>query len=124
MDEKNKIYYKHIPTGDIYRIQAVGYDMETKSKRLIMRNLSDGKDWDLAWKDLFDVKAIDTNKITNIWERQPDGWYPIKNKNERPYQGYTDDPRENKGGVRDGYNAYGQRISYSSRSSNNFGSRR
>lgn len=110
--QKQKIYYTHTPTGDIYRIQAVGYTQDTGEKRVIIRNLLDGKDWDLPWKDLSDVKLID-GKVQNIWERMPDGWFP-KRHEELRYPGYTDDPREE---VRDGYNVYGRKVQPTNNSS-------
>ena len=110
--QKPKIYYKHHPTGDIYRVQAVGYTMDTGEKRVIMRNLVDGKDWDMAWKDLSDVKLID-GKIQDIWERMPDGWFP-KRHEELRYPGYTNDPREE---VRNGYDVYGRPVQQDNRPS-------
>ena len=103
--QKPKVYYTHRPTGDVYRVQATGYTMDTGEKRVILRNLVDGKDWDIPWKDLSDVKLID-GKVQDIWERMPDGWFP-KRHEELRYPGYVNDPRKE---VHDGYNVYGQKV--------------
>ena len=88
---KPKVYYTHVPSGDIYRIDAEGFTMDTGEKRCILRNLTDGKRWDIAYKDLEEVRLID-GRITNVWERMPLGWYP--KKADQPYPGYADDPRQ------------------------------
>lgn len=105
-NQKPKVYYINNETGDIYRIQATGYTMDTGEKRVILRNLTDGKDWDIFWKDLSEVKLID-GKVQDVWERMPEGWYP-KRHEELRYPGYTNDPREE---VRDGYDVYGRPVS-------------
>lgn len=76
-DQKPKIYYKHIPTGDIYRCDYTAFTMDGE-KRVLLKNIGDGTRWDIAWKDLFDTRLID-GKITDVWEPMPAGWYPAKN---------------------------------------------
>ena len=103
-ERKPRVYYVNNIEGDVYRVDAVGFTKDTGEKRCMLRNLTDGKFWDIPAKDLEEVRPID-GKITTVWERMPDGWYP--KKEERPYPGYTDDARSV---VKDGYNVYGQRV--------------
>jgi len=101
---KPRVYYINNVEGDVYRLDNIGFTRDTGEKRVILRNLTDGKHWDLPAKDLEEERLIN-GKITVIWERMPDGWYP--KKEERPYPGYTNDPR---GEIRDGYDVYGRRV--------------
>jgi hypothetical protein len=103
---KPRIYYINNVEGDVYRVEGEGFTRDTGEKRCIVKNLTDGKRWDIAAKDLEEIRLIDGN-IRNVWERMPEGWYPKKETEEMPYAGYTNDPREE---VRDGYNAYGQPV--------------
>lgn len=102
-ESKRPTYYINNIEGDVYRVMAEGFDRNTGEKRVIIKNLTDGKRWDVAQKDLKEVRLVD-GKITDVWKQMPEDWYP--KKEERPYPGYTNDPR---GEVYNGYNAHGIR---------------
>ena len=90
--DKPKVYYINNIENDVYRLDAEGFTRDTGEKRCILRNLTDGKRWDVAAKDLEEVRLIDGN-VTKLWERQPEGWYP-KKQDDLDYPGYVNDPRK------------------------------
>lgn len=93
INNKPKVYYINHEENDVYRVDAEGFTRDTGEKRCILRNLTDGKRWDIAAKDLAEVRLID-GTVQNVWELMPQGWYPKKEEDEYPYPGYTDDPRK------------------------------
>lgn len=101
LESRKRVYYINNIENDVYRVMAEGFDRNTGEKRVIIKNLTDGKRWDLAQKDLNEVRLVD-GKITDVWEMMPEGWHPVKE--ERPYPGYINDPR---GEMRNGYNVHG-----------------
>jgi hypothetical protein len=101
MQSTNKTYFINNVEGDVYRLEIEAFTRDTGEKYCVVKNLTDGKRWAMPYKDLAEVRCID-GTITDVWERMPEGWYP--KKEEQPYAGYTDDPREE---TRDGYNVYG-----------------
>ena len=96
-----RVYYINNLENDVYRLEIEAFTRDTGEKRCVLKNLTDGKRWDIPFKDLSDVRCVD-GTIMNVWEKMPDGWYP--KKEEQSYNGYTDDPRKE---IHDGYNVYG-----------------
>ena len=110
---KPKTYYTHHPDGIPHRLITIGYTMDTHQKRVVLKDLSNGNLWDLAYSDLFETKLVD-GKPLSLWEKMPDGWFPprhedIRNAQQRSYQGYTNDPRRERE-IIDGYDVYGRPV--------------
>ena len=77
LSEQNKVYYINNLENDVYRLDAEGFTRDTGEKRCILRNLTDGKRWDMPTKDLEEVRLID-GVVTKVWTKQPVGWFPKK----------------------------------------------
>ena len=82
-----KEYYNNIEDGHLYRVDAYGFDVDTGIERVILRDINNGRHWDMPKSRLQDVKLIDKVPV-KIWEPNP-SYYK-----ETPYSGYTNDPRK------------------------------
>ena len=117
--EKTKVFFKKNPENTIHKLVSEGFDIDSGEKRCILKCLVDGKRWDMPACRLEEERLID-GKITTVWERMPEGWYP--SPEDRHYPGYTDDPR--KVVLNDDFYITEQRSNYRMPQTNHFDRRR
>ena len=104
-----KIWYINNQTNKIYRLNDIGYTMDTNEKFVLLKDIETGHKWVMPHADLYKECLIDGRPV-KLWETMPEGWHPISE--EHSYPGYTNDPRKDVNQY--GYNDYGRRNDYRS----------
>ena len=86
-----KVWYINNTTNKIYRLNDVGYTMDTNEKYVLLKDIETVHKWVMPYSDLHNQCLLDGRPVA-LWEEMPDGWHPVGE--EKRYPGYTNDPRK------------------------------
>lgn len=85
-NSKERIYRDQ--EGEVFRTVLAGYHLQTGEQHSVLRKVSDGSVWIIPTTELSKRIMVDGEQ-TYVYTQE----FDQEIENERPYQGYTNDPR-------------------------------